>query len=154
MTKLVGVIVRQGRAYIPTTARTPKGLMVAINPIYTVECNLENLVQIMERMEVVGNPQIADLDWEAFHRHDPTLQAAKVRSWKELAQGGASYTIEWLPGEEITLYTSMLDKRGRFVDDPAKTRTFPPNTPTSVVVGAIWSDICSRPELGCAGGAE
>jgi hypothetical protein len=73
--------------------------------------------------------------------------AAGVSSWKKLAQGGASYSIQWRKDSTITLFISRLDKKGRFEWDPARTRTFAGDTPLRTVVEAILEDVRSRPEL-------
>jgi hypothetical protein len=63
-----------------------------------------------------------------------------------LAKGGASYTIQW-GKDDIILYISRLDRKGRFEVDPAKTRTFPKDAALRTLADAILQDVHSRPEL-------
>jgi len=42
---------------------------------------------------------------------------------------------------------SRLDKQGRWEWDPAKTRTFPADTPLPDIIAVILEDMRSRPEL-------
>jgi hypothetical protein len=63
-----------------------------------------------------------------------------------LAKKGASYSIVWGP-DEITLYISRLDKKGRFETDPTKTAKFAKGTSLETIVETILADVRSRPEL-------
>ncbi len=41
----------------------------------------------------------------------------------------------------------MLDEKGRFVEDPSKTRMLVRDIPVRTIVEMILADVCSRPEL-------
>jgi len=141
------VVVRKGKGYIPIQGQIEAGPYLGIESVYTVNLNVEDIVQAFEQVIAAGHPQIPTPTKEEMQRRkDPILKAAGASSWKTLAKNGASYTIEWQE-EAITLYISRLDRKGRFEVDPAKTRTFPKGTPLRAIVEAILEDVRSRPEL-------
>jgi len=123
------------------------GGYLAIEPVFTADLTVDSLTAAFEQVIAAGHPQIPTPTKEEMQRRkDPILKAAGVSSWKRLAQGGASYTIEWKE-DTITLYISRLDRKGRFEVDPAKTRTFAQDTSLRTIVEAILEDVRSRPEL-------
>ena len=143
----VDVIVRRGKGYIPTQGQTEAGFYVSIEPVYIVDLDVKGLMHAFERVIAVGHPKVptpTQQEWRT--RADPVLKAAGVRIWYELAKDGASYTISW-EENAIALYISRLDRKGRFVVDPAKTRVFSGDTPLRILVEAILDDTRSRPEL-------
>jgi len=147
MVKIAGVVVRRGKAYLPVKAQIESGLYLDIEPVFTANLTVEELTASFEKIVAIGHPQIPKPTKEEMQkRKDPVLKAAGVRSWKELAQDGASYAIEW-SDDVITLYVSRLDRKGRFEVDPAKTRVFPKDTHLRAIVEAILEDVHSRPEL-------
>ena len=79
-------------------------------------------------------------------RKDPILTAVGVKTWNQLAKGGAEYSISWAENQ-IALYMYRLDKKGRFEPDPNKTKTFPKDTGLRGIVEAILADVNTRPEL-------
>jgi hypothetical protein len=143
------VIVRNNKAYIPTVADA-EGAYIDIEPVSIVNLSLQELVKVLLRVHNKGNPKIPLPPGGKFYnlpKPDPVLKAAKVGSWKKLAQGGASYSITWR-SENVIMYISKNDKKGRFVwDHPAKTKVFPPDVSMKEVVQAIIDDVNSRPEL-------
>jgi hypothetical protein len=147
MVVVVDVIVRRGKGYIPTQGQTEAGFYIGIEPVYTVNLNVEDVLGAFEQVIAAGHPRVPTPTQEEWRtREDPILKAAGVRSWKRLAQGGASYTIDWQE-DTVALYVSRLDHKGRFEVDPAKTRTFPKTTPLRIIVEVILDDVRSRPEL-------
>lgn len=147
MVKVAGAIVRRGKAYLAVDAHMEGGGYLAIEPVFTAELTVDSLTAAFEQVIAEGNPEIPTPTKEEMQRReDPILKAAGVRSWKELAKGGAAYTILW-EEDTITLYISRLDRKGRFEVDPAKTRTFAKDTPLRTIVEAILEDVHSRPEL-------
>jgi hypothetical protein len=147
MTRIAGIIVRKGRAYVPTEALIEGGPYVLVEPIHIVDLNIHDIVQALEQVIAAGHPEFPSPTFEEWRkRKDPILKAANVRSWKELAKSGASYTIGWSE-DTVTLYISRLDHQGRFEADPTKTRTFPTSTPLELIVEAVLDDVHSRPEL-------
>lgn len=142
-----GIIVRNGKGYIPTEALMEGGPYVLVEPIYVVNLDPQEIVEALEKVINSGHPPFPSLTREEWQkRKDPVLKAAGVKSWKALARNGASFTIEWSQ-DTITLYVSRLDRQGRFETDPAKTRTFPKRTSLETIVEAILDDVRSRPEL-------
>lgn len=147
MIKVAGAIVRRGKAYLAVNAHMEGGGYLAIEPVFTADLTVDSLIATFEQVIAAGHPQIPTPTKEEMQkRKDPILKAAGVRSWRELAKGGADYTIEWKE-DTITLYISRLDHKGRFEVDPAKTRTFAKETPLRTIVEAILEDVRSRPEL-------
>lgn len=142
-----GVIVRNGRGYVPTQGQFEDGPYVDIAPVHEVKLCVADIVQALEIVIAAGHPRVpAPTQEEWRKRRDPVLEAAGVRSWKELAKGGATYTIYW-QGETVALFASRLDRRGRFEVDPAKTLTFPKDALLSTIAEAILDDVRSRPDL-------
>jgi hypothetical protein len=147
MIRVAGIIVRNGRGYVPTEAVVEGGPYILVEPIYTVNLTAREVIEALKSVIDAGHPEFSSLTHEEWQRRkDPILEVAGVRSWKELAKGGASYTIEWSE-DSVTLYVSRLDHKGRFEVDPTKTNTFPRQTPIETIVGAILKDVRSRPEL-------
>ena len=141
------IVVRRGKGYIPTQGQIEAGFYMGIEPVYTVSLDAEDIIWAFEQVIAAGHPQLPTPTAEEMKkRQDPVLKAAGVRSWNELAKGGASYTIYW-GKDDITLYISRLDRKGRFEVDPAKTRTFPKDTALRTLVDVILQDVHSRPEL-------
>jgi hypothetical protein len=142
-----GIIVRNGKGYIPTEALIEGGPYVLVEPIYVVNLDAQEIVEALKKVINTGHPAFPSLTREEWQkRKDPVLKAAGVKSWKELARDGASYTLEWSE-DTITLYVSRLDRQGRFETDPAKTRTFPKQTSLETIIEAVLDDVRSRPEL-------
>ena len=141
------LLVRRGKGYLPTQALIVGGPYVLVEPVHVAKLDVEDIMQALTQVIALGHPRFPNFTKEEWQkRKDPVLQAAGVRSWKELAKGGASYAIEWHE-EGITLYMSRLDPKDRFETDPAKTRTLPKNVPLELIVEAVLDDVRSRPEL-------
>lgn len=152
MTRVANVIVHQGKAYLPTLAELEgeaAGMYLDVPPVYTAAVSVEGLTDALAKVAAAGNPRVPIPTSEERQRYrgGPVPKAAKVGSWKALAKGGALYSINWQPSG-VTSYTSMLDEKGRFVFDPAKTRHFPPGTDIRTIVEAVLEDVRSRPEVG------
>lgn len=149
MEESVTIIVRDGKAYIPTEAKTDLGVYIMTSPVYTISLDIDNneLTNAIERVLKAGNPKIPHPTlYEMDHLPQPVLKAAGVKSWKKLAEGGTSYSIIF-GKEKISLYFSKHDKKGRFTTDILKTRHFPVNTEIKIIVQIILDDFHSRPEL-------
>ena len=148
MTKMMTVIIRQGKAYVPVNAEIESGLYFIIDPVFTADLTVDDLTAACERVVAIGHPRISPPTSEEMQRrHDPILAAAGVKSWKQLAKHGATYTISW-EDDQITLYLSQHDAQGRFAAGIGETRTFPKATPLRTLVEAILADAKTRPELG------
>jgi hypothetical protein len=148
MERSASIIVYRGKAYVPTQAQIEGvGGHLDVEPIYVVGLTVEELTQVLEQVFVAGNPMVPVPTQEEMRRHsDVVPKAAGVRSWKALARDGAAYSIGWRD-DGILLYMSMVDEKGRFVWDPAKTRRFPPDTGIRTLAEAILEDTRSRLEL-------
>lgn len=147
MTVCASIVVRKGLAHIPVQGRIESGGYLDMEPVHTVHITAAEVVRALQAAITLSHPKVrirSTKEWRA--RKDPVLEAAGVGSWKQLALGGATYTIEW-HGDAVTVYMSRLDDKGRFVEDPAKTRTFPEDTALRTLVEAILDDVQSRPEL-------
>lgn len=150
MIRVAGVFVYRGKAYVPTEALLEgggTGTFMVVEPIYTADLTVNDLTNVLEGVATVGHPVIPEPRILGYPpNRDPVLRVAKVRSWRQLARSGASYTIIWEP-DAIVLYISRLDRQSRFETDEAKTRKFSPDTPIRSIVEAIVLDAESRPEL-------
>jgi hypothetical protein len=141
----LSVFSRQGKAYVPTVGDTGTLDMIT-GPVYTVNLSVEELTEVLEKVLRAGNPKIPQpTRYEMEHpRNHPLLKAAKVGSWKKLAQGGASYGISWR-SNGVTL--DMSRPNSKFEYDASKIRHFPPNVDMREIAQAILDDVHSRPEL-------
>ena len=147
MYELVGIIVRKGKAYIAVEALRAGGGYINIEPVLVSDLNKRNLIATVEKIREYGNPEIPKPTEEEFKKYQNLIpKAAGLNSWKALARKGASYSIVWGP-DEITLYMSRLDKKGRFETDPNRTTKFPKGTSLETIVETILADVRSRPEL-------
>jgi hypothetical protein len=148
MPDVVNVFVRRGKCYTCMLAQTEAGFYVDSEPVFVTDLVADALLSALERVIALGHPKIPTPTPEEMRKQiGPIPSAIGVNSWKKLAQGGAAYSIQWNPDKSITLFMSRLDKKGRFEWDPAKTHTFPEDTPLRTMVEAILEDVRSRPEL-------
>ncbi len=142
------VYIRGDKAYLPTLGDS--GVMLReIAPVFVVAAKAEEIARTLETLRQTGYPKIRQPTLYEIDLPDgyPLLKAAKVGSWKKLAQVAASYSVSWSPAG-ITLHVSKLDKKGRFVwDHPAKTQQYSVDTDLRIITQAILDDAKSRPEL-------
>ena len=118
-----------------------------IEPVYVADTDVEDLKSSVEKVLAFGHPLLPNPTQEEMKRlKSPLLSATEARSWKELAQTGASYGIDWTD-KHIRVDMSYRDKQGRWQNDPAKVRIFPPDTPLEDVIAVILADIRTRPEV-------
>jgi hypothetical protein len=137
----VGIIIWNGKAFLPSIAKFPSGIFVHIPPVYMTELNTLELIPVIEQVLTTDIPLLPEPtkgEWK--DRKDPLLKATKAKSWIELAKYGASYGIEWIPSGEIRLEISRVDKKGRWEIDPTKDFLFPPGTPLEKIVELILVD--------------
>jgi len=147
MIEVVGVTVRKGKGYIPVHAQIEGGPYFMVEPVFVANLTVDDLVAALEKAIAFGHPQIPPPTQEEMkQRTDPMLAAAGVKSWYQLAKGGADYSIFWSE-DRIVLYMSRLDRKGRFESDPNKTKNFGLDTPLQAIVETILADIKTRPEL-------
>jgi hypothetical protein len=148
MIRVASVVVRKGKAYTCVAAQTEAGFYVDSEPVFVVDLHTDEVLAALEKVIALGHPSVPTPTVEEMRKRPGLIpSAAGVSSWKKLAQGGASYSIQWRKDSTITLFISRLDKKGRFEWDPARTRTFAGDTPLRTVVEAILEDVRSRPEL-------
>lgn len=142
----VSIVVWHGKAYLPCQARIEAGMWMDMEPVYVTDVNVEGLKAAIEKVLAVGHPLLPNPTQEEVKRlKSPLLLATKARSWKELAQTGVSYGIEWTE-QHIRVDMSYQDKLGRWQNDPAKVRIFPPDTPLEDVIAVILADVRTRPK--------
>ena len=147
MAKKAELIVRKRKGYVPAIGQSQNGIYVLIDPVFTVDLNAQDIMGAFERALTFGHPVLPHATAEEWRKRvDPILTAAKVKSWKKLAQGSASYGFYWDP-DTVTIDMSRLDRQGRFESDPTKRRVLPKDTPLRDLVEIIMEDIRSRPEL-------
>jgi hypothetical protein len=145
--RLVTINVWQGKAYLPVQAQIMSGPFMDIEPVYITELKTKSLSDAIEKVLSAGHPQLPDPTREEMKRRkDPILSATRTRSWKELAAGGACYTIVW-DEAETSIQMSRLDSEGRWEYDPQKKCSLPPDTQLGKLVDIILQDIYSRSEL-------
>jgi hypothetical protein len=144
---LVGIIIWQGKAYLPTQAQFESGIYVDIDPVYISEITVADLKKAIHTVKAAGITQLPDpkTHEEFTKRNDPILASTGARSWKNLAKTGKSYNIEW-NDNEIRIDMSCLDKKGRWVFDPKKVQLLPQNTPIETIIQVILQDIQLEPE--------
>lgn len=145
--KVVGIYVWRGKAYLPVEAQYESGIFVDIEPVYTANLNIVEMLAAVEAVLSAGHPLLLMPTREEMQqRKDPVLAAIKARNWKELAKTGAAYTIDWTD-KEIRVDMSRLDRKGRREYDPEKARVFPPDAPLSEIIAVVLEDVRSRPEV-------
>lgn len=138
------VIIYRNKAYVPTTAQMEAGPYWAVAPVHSSNLTVEELAQIIEMATKTGNPIVPTPTREEFQRHrDPILEAIGLKSWKNLAKDGASYGIEF-QDDQVTLYTSKVDNKGRFVHDPTKTQQLQKDVDIRDIASIIIADWNAR----------
>lgn len=143
----VNLVVWHGKAYLPCQARIEAGMWMDIEPVYVADVDVGSLKLAVENVLAFGHPLFPNPTQEEIKKlRSPLLSATKARSWKELAQTGASYGIDWTD-KHIRVDMSYRDKQGRWQNDPAKVRLFPPETALEDVIAVILADIHTRPEV-------
>lgn len=143
----VNLVVWNGKAYLPCQARIEAGMWMDIEPVYVADVDVGSLKSAVENVLAFGHPLLPNPTQEEVKKlRSPLLSATKARSWKELAQTGASYGIDWTD-QRIRVDMSYRDKQGRWQNDPAKVRLFPLETALEDVLAVILADIHTRPEV-------
>ena len=135
------VVIHRNKAYVPMNARMESGVYLLEEPIIAADLTVDDLNDALQRIRELGNPVVHTPDIKT--RRDPLLLATRARSWKQLAREGAAYGFDWTD-KEVRLDMSKVDRQGRFVDDPDKTRRFPPDVPMREIAEAILQDWHSR----------
>ena len=145
--KQAGIMVRQGTAYLPVMAQTEHGVYMQAEPVFTADLTNESLTAALEQVTALGNPRVPHPSQEEWRRwKSPVLKAAKVRSWKQMAQGGAAYSIVW-GDEEIVLYISHPEDPAKWRQAPVTTRVFSRNASLRTIVDSILEDVALHPDL-------
>jgi hypothetical protein len=144
----VEVYIRQGKAYVATIGDCEIAHIVT-EPIYIVNLMLYELAEAIEKVFRAGTPKLPRPSGDKLYnlpKPDPLLRAAKVSSWKKLAQGGTAYDISWY-SQRIIISFFKNDEKGRFVTDKPKERHFTAETDIQQIAQVILEDVLSRPEL-------
>jgi hypothetical protein len=146
--QVVGIDVWRGKAYLPTIARSESGKYLDMEPVYIADLTVSDLAKAIQAVKDTGHELVPDpkTRQELLAHESPILAATGARSWKELAQTGANYSIDWTENE-IRIDMSRLDEEGRWESDPNKVRILLPDTPLEVVVEIILDDVKTRPEV-------
>ncbi len=151
MIHTAGILIRQGKAYVPVYAQTEMGVYMHAEPVFVTNLTVEELTAALEQVVAIGHPGIPHPTQEEWRRwRSPVLKVAGVRSWKEMAQGGVSYGISW-SDKETKLYISHVEDPAQWRRAPVMERVFPKDTSLRTLVEAILEDVGSHPEL-LAGG--
>jgi hypothetical protein len=103
-----------------------------------------DLVEKIRLVQKTGNPIITQAVGEEIAKYQPVLKAAKVSSWKKLAQGGTVYSIMWQDSETILTF-SKKDEKGRFIYDLEN--KFATDTELEKIIPVMLADIHTHPEL-------
>jgi hypothetical protein len=137
------VIIRNGKAYVPTFALIKDGPFLIVEPVYEVNPTVEELTEALERVLSTDPAVIPEPTREEMKtRPDPMLKATGARSWKALAQDSLAYGIDWT-GRRLWLALPELDKQGRFAADGAKME-LPTNTSMRDLAATILEDAQAR----------
>ena len=142
--KAVDVILWRGKAYLPTLVKIKSGGWIDREPVYTARLEVKDLVLAIKKVLSAGQLCVPPPTKAEMQRQgDPLLNATGARSWKALAKEGAAYSISWTDkGIEISI--SQLDKKGRWVWDPAKHHILPLDTPLEEIAALILEDFQAR----------
>lgn len=149
---VVPIYLYQNRVFIPTVACYESGLHINVDPVYVTDLDKSEMIRAIQIVKDTGHRLIPDpKNREEFlasdeGKKDVILAVTGARSWKKLAQGGASYLIVWTE-TEIQLEISRLDKFGRWEFDPTKNQDFPLNTDVGEIVEVILDDYQTRFEI-------
>jgi hypothetical protein len=139
MYSMATVIIYEGKAYVPANAEIEGGPYFAIEPVFETGLIVDEIVNALAQVREIGHPALPPLTNEDMkRRRDPILKATGAKSWTQLAKEGAAYTIYWQP-DQVTLYLSGTDDRGRFKSSHSK--VYPVETPLETLVEAILEDI-------------
>jgi hypothetical protein len=139
----VGLIIYKGKVYLQTKARTDQGATIIVDPVYIAKASLSEIKPILIIMMKDGNPRIPHP--EDFSKiKQVTLIATRVKSWKQLIQNAAAYSIIWR-ANDIVLEMSRPNSKLEW--DISRERIFPPDTDLDMIIQAILDDVHSRPEV-------
>ncbi len=146
--QLVVIDVWRGKAYLPTQAKFESGIFVDTEPVHVADLIVDKLIQAIQAVKDAGHELLPDprTREEFLARKSPVLTATGARSWKQLAQRGANYSIGWTENE-VRIDMSRLDRKGRWEYDSEKVRILPPDTPLEEIVEIILEDTKTQPEL-------
>ena len=143
----IGVYVYRSKAYLPVQARFNSGIWTDLEPVFESELHPDELTEAFKRVIDTGHPILSSptkIEWQK--RKDPILTATKAKNWKSLAQNGASYSIS-KRGDEIEVYMSYTDKKGRWQYDGRKTKKYPKDVLLRDIAKVIIDDALTRPEI-------
>jgi hypothetical protein len=144
---VVGIYVYEDKAYLPTIARIRTGGWFDTEPVFICDLDVKKIASTIEGLVARGHIVVEPTDPEMGNlRQGAVLRATKTHSWKELANKGVSYNIDFLH-DQIRIDMSRLDKKGRWEFDPNKVQVLPHDTSLEVIVDLILRDVRIRPEL-------
>jgi len=127
------LVVREGKAYVPTVAKTEAGFYMGIEPVEVVDTvdrrEVENAVM---RAIARGNPVVPTPTRDSYPP-SPLLKAANVRSLSALEKSAQTWKLSKTGGAyEIVLYKRA--KPAGALEDRQRTELVPDSEPLPVVV--------------------
>jgi hypothetical protein len=143
----VSVFVWRRKAYVPTYGQVVNGgMLVAMEPVYTVDLDRDQIVEAVKTALAFGHPPIPDRsrdEWDKLMSTSPILSATGARSWSEFYRKAMQYTIEWGPAGTF-LEFGYRAPEGGWLFDPGKRREFPLDASVEQVVDVILEDLSSK----------
>jgi hypothetical protein len=110
------VYVVNGKAYVPTVAKTEAGFFLDVEPVGQANLLREPLLRELKAIHARGVPVIPSPPAGAFPP-PVVLKPMKLRSWSALMKQGTCFTLFPLEGGYEAL-SSRTDAKGRWSDDP------------------------------------
>jgi len=121
-----GLFVRQGLAYIPTSAKTEAGFYLETEPVEVAE--IADTLKFQEALKSAllrGNPKVATPRRENYGE-PPVIKYAKVKSWAQMERESSFWGITEDNGNyQFGAYKRRSD-RG-WEEDPSEIVKLPPN---------------------------
>lgn len=127
------LIVRKGKAYVPTMARTDAGFYLATEPIEVVDtADRQEVENAIMRAITRGNPVVPTPSRDNYPP-DPLLKSANVKSVSTFEKSAERWQLARAKGVyEIVPYKRM--KPAGAVEDREQTELVPDSEPLPVVV--------------------
>ncbi len=141
---MCSIIIWQGKVFIPSNGRYDNGIFTNIEPVWVGKPLLTELCSIIKKIlsnepKVLPDPTQEDIKFQ----RDLMPNVTGARSWKRLCKGGINYVIDSTE-RGFTLEFSQLDSKNRWIFDPIKRKSFPPNTDLESIVQELLGDLEKR----------
>ena len=127
------LIVRKGKAYVPTMARTEAGFYLGMEPIEVVDtADRQEVENAVMRAITRGNPVVPTPSRDSYPP-DPLLKSANVKSLSTFEKSAQRWQLAKRQGAyEIVPYKSV--KPAGALEDREQTELVPDSEPLPVVV--------------------